>query len=76
MTNYKCISLPIDLASEKLKSQLHSPMTDDTLLISYLTEIDIMGFSSILSEKGTEYLCESEEEFHQKVSHEKLMRML
>ena len=73
---YKFISLPIELASEKLKSQLHTPMTDDTLLISYLAEMDIMGFSSILSEKEKEYMCESEKEFHEKVSHEKLMRLL
>ena len=73
---YKFISLPLDLSSEKLRSQLHNPMTEDTLLISYLAERDIMGFSSILSGKDEEYICESEEEFHTKVGHIKLMRML
>ena len=70
------ISLPIELASNELISSLRNPRSDQTLLVSYLIECDIMGFSSILSTKGTEYLCESEEEFHTKVAHEKLMRML
>lgn len=71
---YKYISLPIELASDELISNLHNSRSDETLLVSYLIEMGIMGFSSILSEK--EYMCESEEEFHQKVSHAKLMRML
>ena len=73
---YRYISLPIDLASDELISNLRNPKGDQTLLVTYLIESDIMGFSSILSTKGTEYLCESEEEFHQKVSHAKLMRLL
>ena len=76
MVNYKYISLPIDLASDELMSNLHNPRSDETLLVSYIIDVNILGFSSIISEKGTEYLCESEEEFHQKVSHEKLMRLL
>ena len=73
---YRYISLPINLASNELISNLHNPRSDQTLLVSYLIESDIMGFSSILSTKGTEYLCESEEEFHTKVSQAKLMRIL
>lgn len=76
MVNYKYISLPIDLASDELMSNLHNPRSDETLLVSYLIDANILGFSSIISEKGTEYLCESEEEFHTKVAHEKLMRLL
>ena len=76
MANYKYISLPIDLASDELMSNLHNPRSDETLLVSYIIDANILGFSSILSEKEKEYMCKSEEEFHQKVSHAKLMRIL
>ena len=73
---YRYISLPIELASGELMSNLPNPRSDETLLVSYIIDVDILGFSSIIFEKGTEYLCESEEEFHTKVAHEKLMRLL
>ena len=73
---YRYISLPIELASDELMSNLPNQRSDETLLVSYIIDVDILGFSSIISEKGTEYLCESEEEFHTKVAHEKLMRLL
>ena len=73
---YKFISLPIELASDELMSNLHNPRSDETLLVSYIIDANILGFSSILSEKEKEYMCESEKEFHEKVSHEKLMRLL
>lgn len=73
---YRFISLPIELASEDLISKQYGKRTEETILICYLTESNIMGFSSIPSENSKEYLCESEEEFHTKVGHEKLMRLL
>lgn len=73
---YKYISLPIELASDELMSRLHNSRSNETLLVSYIIDIDVLGFSSIISEKGTEYLCESEEEFHKLVGEYRLLRML
>lgn len=76
MANYRYISLPIQLASEDLISKQYGERSEETILICYLTEPNIMGFSSIISHVDAEYMCESEEEFHTKVEHIKLMRML
>ena len=51
MVNYKYISLPIDLASDELMSNLHNPRSDETLLVTYIIDVNILGFSSIISEK-------------------------
>lgn len=74
--NYLYISLPIELASDDLISKQFGERTEETILICYLIELNIMGFSSINSHETKEYMCKSEEEFHTKVEHAKLMRIL
>lgn len=73
---YKFISLPIELASDDLISKQYGEKTEETILICYLIESNIMGFSSITSHGVIEYMCESEEEFKQKVAEHKLMKLL
>ena len=70
------ISLPIELASDDLISKQYGKRTEETILISYLVEVNVIGFSSIISPEDREYICESEEEFKQKVLEYKLMRIL
>lgn len=73
---HKFISLPIELASDDLISKQYGKRTEETILIFYSVKADVMGFSSIISHDDREYMCESEEEFHTKVGHAKLLRML
>ena len=73
---YMYISLPIELASDDLISKQYGKRTEETILISYQTESNIMGFSSIISHDDREYMCESEEEFHKLVGEYRLLRML
>ena len=73
---YMYISLPIELASDDLMSKQYGKRTEETILIFYLTELDIMSFSSIISHDDREYMCESEEEFHKLVGEYRLWRML
>ena len=70
------ISLPIELASDDLISKQGNKRTEKTILISYLVEVNVIGFSSIISHEDIEYMCESEEEFRTKVGQAKLMRIL
>ena len=70
------ISLPIELASDDLISKQSDKRTEETILISYSVEVNVIGFSSIISPEDREYICESEEEFKQKVAEYKLMRIL
>ena len=73
---YKFISLPIQLASDDLISKQYGEKTEETLLICYLVEVNAMGFSSIISHDDREYMCESEEEFEQKIAEYRLMKLL
>ena len=70
------ISLPIELASDDLISKQYGKRTEETVLISYLVEVNVIGFSSIISHEDRETICKSEEEFRTKVSQAKLMRLL
>ena len=73
---HRFISLPIELASDDLISKQYGKRIEETVLICYSKEVDVMGFSSIICRDDREYMCESEEEFRQKVSECKLMRLL
>ena len=73
---HKYISLPIELASDDLISKQYGKRGEETVLICYITESNIMGFSSITSHDDREYMCESEEEFHKLVGEYKLLRLL
>lgn len=73
---YKFISLPIELASDDLINQQYGERIEETILICYLIESNIMGFSSFTSSEVSEYMCESEEEFHKLVGEYRLLRML
>ena len=70
------ISLPIELASDDLISKQYDKRTEETVLIFYSVDVNVIGFSSIISPEDREYICESEEEFKQKVAEYKLMRLL
>ena len=76
MENYEYISLPITLASNKLLRSLHRQVYPYNNLVCYSIVRDTMGFTTTYSPENEEYMCESEEEFHQKVSECKLMRLL
>lgn len=73
---YKFISLPIELASDDLINQQYGERIEETVLICYLVESNIMGFSTIISTGIKEYMCESEEEFHKLVGEYRLLGML
>lgn len=73
---HKFISLPIELASDDLISKQYGKRTEETILIFYSVKANIIGFSSIISHDDREYMCESEEEFKQKVAEYKLMKLL
>lgn len=73
---HKFISLPIELASDDLISKQYGKRTEETILIFYSVEANITGFSSIISHDDREYMCESEEEFKQKVAEHRLMKLL
>ena len=76
MANYEYISLPITLASNKLLVSIKRQKKSNYCLICYSVIDDEIYFSGVYSEKTVEYVCKSEEEFHTKVAHEKLMRLL
>ena len=76
MANYEYISLPITLASNKLFVSIKYQKKSNDCLICYSIIDDEIYFSGVYSENTIEYICKSEEEFHQKVSECKLMRML
>lgn len=73
---HKYISLPIELASDDLISKQYGKRAEETVLIVYITETNIMGFSSITSHDDREYMCESEEEFHKLVGEYRLLSIL
>ena len=73
---HKFISLTIELASDDLINQQYGKRTEETVLISYLVESNIMGFSSISPHVDREYICKSEEEFKQKVAENRLVKLL
>ena len=73
---YEYISLPIELASNGVISKMHGTVKPSTLLIVYVIDLDISGFSSILSKDGIEYICKSEEEFFDTVAKYKLMHLI
>ena len=70
------ISLPIELGSDELISSISRIRTTSHRLITYVVRDDTVGFSTFACSEGMELICQSEEEFHTKISHEKLMRIL
>ena len=73
---HKFISLPIELASVKLIASIDPELRHNYTLICYSIALDTIGFTRIRSPEDKEYICKSEEEFHTKVGHAKLMRLL
>ena len=73
---YKYVSLPITLASVKLIGSIDRELHHYHTLIRYSIVQDTMGFTAMYSPEDKEFMCQSEEEFHQRVSECKLMRLL
>ena len=73
---YIYISLPITLASVKLIASIERELAHHHTLICYSIVRDTMGFTAIYSPEDEEFMCQSEEEFRQKVAEHKLVKLL
>lgn len=76
MANYEYISLPITLASNKLFVSIKYQKKSNDCLICYSIIDDEIYFSGVYSENTIEYICNTQEEFEQKVAEYKLLRVL
>ena len=74
--SYNYISIHHSLASEVLINICANPPNETRELVTYYIDLDIFDSSNKCIQEGVEYMCQSSDEFIQKVKEVQLVKLL